>query len=385
MQIVAFSSDEISAQLDDRARFKLWNEIYGERFGEADISCLEMPFSARSKFAQLGDFGLVQSAGTIQRYARNARQVAADPRNDFLIGFSRCQSRIQVTQRGREAPLVPGGMIIYSNAEASECYCERENAWSGLSVRRARLGELVADADDRIGRPLDPALPAIRHLGRYVDFLLTSEEVAEQPPLAEKIGNILLDLTVLALGAGGDAAEIARGRGLRAARTREILAEIGARFSDPAFSARAVALKLGLSPRYVQELVQETGSSFTERMLELRLQKARAMLAEPRNDRMRVGDIALNCGFNEVSYFNRCFRRRFGCSPMQYRGGDGRGRVSRSAPYWRNKRPGIAPGPLHFCVRLSEWIRNPCRPCRRRRRAWPERSSSAARPPWLRW
>jgi AraC-like DNA-binding protein len=132
---------------------------------------------------------------------------------------------------------------------------------------------------------------------------------------------------VLALGAGGDAAETARGRGLRVARTREILVEIGARFSDPAFSARVVALKFGLSPRYVQELVQETGSSFTERMLELRLQSARAMLAERRNDRMRIGDIALSCGFNEVSYFNRCFRRRFGCSPTQYRGGDGNGQA----------------------------------------------------------
>ena len=67
----------------------------------------------------------------------------------------------------------------------------------------------------------------------------------------------------------------------------------------------------------------ETGSSFTERMLEFRLQKARCMLADRRNDRMRIGDIALACGFNEVSYFNRCFRRRFGASPTQYRGGNG--------------------------------------------------------------
>jgi AraC-like DNA-binding protein len=35
---------------------------------------------------------------------------------------------------------------------------------------------------------------------------------------------------------------------------------------------------------------------------------------------MRVSDIAYACGFNEVSYFNRCFRRRFGASPTQMRG-----------------------------------------------------------------
>jgi AraC-like DNA-binding protein len=45
------------------------------------------------------------------------------------------------------------------------------------------------------------------------------------------------------------------------------------------------------------------------------------MLADPRNDRLKVSDIALASGFSEVSYFNRCFRRRFGGSPTQYRGG----------------------------------------------------------------
>ena len=54
-------------------------------------------------------------------------------------------------------------------------------------------------------------------------------------------------------------------------------------------------------------------------VLELRLQKSRAMLADARNNRRKVSDIALACGFNEVSYFNRCFRRRFGASPTQFR------------------------------------------------------------------
>jgi len=36
---------------------------------------------------------------------------------------------------------------------------------------------------------------------------------------------------------------------------------------------------------------------------------------------MRIGDIAYACGFNEVSYFNRCFRRRFACSPREHRNG----------------------------------------------------------------
>jgi transcriptional regulator GlxA family with amidase domain len=55
-------------------------------------------------------------------------------------------------------------------------------------------------------------------------------------------------------------------------------------------------------------------------VLELRLQKSRAMLGDPKFDRLKIGEIAFACGFNEASYFNRCFRRRFGEAPMQVRG-----------------------------------------------------------------
>ena len=48
------------------------------------------------------------------------------------------------------------------------------------------------------------------------------------------------------------------------------------------------------------------------------------MLGRARHDALKVSDIALACGFNEIPDFNRCFRRRFGASPTQFRGGEGR-------------------------------------------------------------
>ncbi|MEP6567346.1 MAG: helix-turn-helix domain-containing protein [Mesorhizobium sp.] len=55
--------------------------------------------------------------------------------------------------------------------------------------------------------------------------------------------------------------------------------------------------------------------SFAERILELRLQRAHRMLSDRRKDGMRISEIALLSGFSDVSYFNRCFRRRFGSTP----------------------------------------------------------------------
>jgi AraC-like DNA-binding protein len=153
-------------------------------------------------------------------------------------------------------------------------------------------------------------------LGRYVDFLLDPDAIDDDPALAKDFETTLLDLVALSLGARREVAEVANMRGLRAVRIQAILAEIRRGYLDPHFSPLRVATKLGLSSHYVQNLLSETGSSFTERVLELRLQQARSMLSG--GGRRRISDIAYACGFNEVSYFNRCFRRRFGAPPSQF-------------------------------------------------------------------
>jgi AraC-like DNA-binding protein len=70
----------------------------------------------------------------------------------------------------------------------------------------------------------------------------------------------------------------------------------------------------------VQNLLSETDASFSERVIEYRMKKARGMLQSQEGSRKKISDIAFACGFNEISYFNRSFRRRFGASPTQYRG-----------------------------------------------------------------
>ena len=107
--------------------------------------------------------------------------------------------------------------------------------------------------------------------------------------------------------------------GLRAARIASVIAEIGNGFSDQQFSTRVLAAKLGLSVRYVQDLVKDSGLSITDRILELRLQKAHGILMSDRSCMLKISDVASSCGFNEVSYFHRCFRRRFGTAPARLR------------------------------------------------------------------
>jgi AraC-like DNA-binding protein len=318
---IVFSSDELPAELDNQARFALWQNLHEEHFGSTDLYFLnEREFSVRVEFAQFGAVGLGHLEGTMRRIARTPRHVAADPSDVLMLALNRGKSAIACLQRGRDVTLTPGMATLVTNFEASEVLAKGDNSVFTVNMPRDRLLDLVANVEDLVVRPLDPGSSAVRLLRRYLGIVLEPDGVGDDPALIEHVETTLLDLVALSLGAGREATEIAQMRGLRAARAQEIVAEIKSGFSNPAFSPRDIGLKLRLTPRYVQELLSETGTSFTERVLELRLQKARRMLANSRYDGLKITEIAYACGFNDISYFNRAFRHRFGMTPSDARG-----------------------------------------------------------------
>ena len=84
-------------------------------------------------------------------------------------------------------------------------------------------------------------------------------------------------------------------------------------------SAAAIATLLGVTPRYIHLLLEETGRSFTHHLLERRLKAAAALLRDPRQFDCKITDIATEAGFTELSYFNRAFRRHYGATPSDVR------------------------------------------------------------------
>jgi AraC-like DNA-binding protein len=231
--------------------------------------------------------------------------------------------------------IVEAGPIRYAHA-GEERTCDADSAyffdqrrpWRGfglctrgsvrnVTVRAAALRTLVSHPEDLAGRVVQPG-SALRLLDGYLRSL-TSLEEPPSPELAPIIGVHLLDLVAATLGPTAEAKEIVAKRGVRAARLRAILAEIGRRSGDPDFDLDNVAGALGLSRRYVQRLLEETGKSFTGHLVERRLDRAFAMLTDRRYLHLAIIDIAFAAGFGDISHFNRMFRRRFGETPLGVR------------------------------------------------------------------
>ncbi len=306
------STDMLPQGLDDRQRFLFFAELF-EHFsntGELDPAP-DVPFRAAMNSIHIGTTMLGRCDGTFTTVRRERRQVLQTNDDRYCLARNTGDRAAQVVHRGREFTMRPGAMVLL---KLDETFFSADGAsykrFTNVHLPMAALRAVVAGVDDLVGRELEPG-GALSLAMDYSDLLLRHPAAVDEAGMA--IAQHLMDLASLGLGACGELALAAQRGGLRAVRLNAVLVILSRRFAEPDFSAHKLATAAGLSERYVNELLYETGAGFTMRLNELRLRKAAELLAQ-RGER-RISDIAFECGFNDLSYFNRCFRRRFGLTP----------------------------------------------------------------------
>lgn len=79
-----------------------------------------------------------------------------------------------------------------------------------------------------------------------------------------------------------------------------------------------LAARVYLSPDYLSHCFkQQTGLSLTNYIIEERIQEAKRLLQDKHKN---IRDIAIACGFQNISYFTRQFKKSTGMTPREYRG-----------------------------------------------------------------
>ncbi|TPQ32386.1 AraC family transcriptional regulator [Bradyrhizobium guangdongense] len=310
------STDMLPPGLSERQRFMRFAELF-EHFsntGELDPAS-DVPFQAAMNSIHIGTTMLGRCDGSFVTVRREKRQVIETGDDRYCLARNTGDRPSRVIHRGREFTMRPGAMVLL---KLDEPFFVADGAshkrFTNVHLPIATLRAMVADVDQLVGRELEPG-GALSLAMDYSDLLLRHPTAVDEAGMA--IAAHLLDLAALGLGARSDVVLAAKRGGLRAVRLQAVLAILEQRYHEPDFSAHKLASAAGLSERYVNELLFEAGASFTTRLTELRLRKAADMLARADG---RISDIAFACGFNDLSYFNRCFRRRFGMTPTVARG-----------------------------------------------------------------
>jgi AraC-like DNA-binding protein len=306
-----FSSEDFS----QRERLTAWREIFGRTVCSLDIE----PLSAdrfRSEATVHARPGLGVLAGSSSGvHLSHSKDLIVDDDLSFMTGS---MPKWTAFQRGRHPVLGPGDGVLMSNADVGSMSLPDTAQFITFKVPVKAIGPLVPDIGALIARRVPHDSQPLRLLVRYLGAL--QEEGALQSAELQSLAvTHVYDLFALALGATREAAEIANGRGVRAARLRAIKADLAASLRQPGISINTIAARHGITPRYVQKLFETEGMTFSEFLLGERLALAYRMLGDPRFAGRTVGSIALEVGFNDLSYFHRTFRRRFGATPADVR------------------------------------------------------------------
>jgi AraC-like DNA-binding protein len=217
----------------------------------------------------------------------------------------------------RETALQAGDIAVTRCRDAATNDCAPQSRWIDLRVPPQVLAPAVGDVDAILAVAIAAPEPRSMLL-RYVDVLLDSAGLERPETLNLAVAHVheIVSLVLLAASGGTDTD---RSRRPGAARLRAIKADIVENACSRDLTIVALAARHGVTPRYVRKLFEGEGATFSEFVLQQRLARARRMLADPRCAEETISAIAFACGFGDLSYFNRVFRRHYGATPSALR------------------------------------------------------------------
>ncbi len=309
--VSAFSTD----MLPERDRFAVFLEEVARKLIRLDVvRHSDAPFYSHFRSIRLGAVNFVEARYSPARYSRS-REMLADGNDDFLFRIN-TSSSFNMDEASRTLRQGEGALV--DNARPSYASCGAASSGLLISLPRKTFLSLIPGAED-VSRLATVAgdRPEMILLRNYLVTLLAAPAVGDAT--LQVAGAHMLDLVALALGATGDVAHDATARGLRAARSLAVRQSVSAQLRNPGLSAADIAKANAISERYLRQLFADIGTSFSDFLIERRLELAHRLLVSPLHRNRRISEIAFEAGFSDLSHFNRRFRARFGDTPSAAR------------------------------------------------------------------
>jgi AraC-like DNA-binding protein len=250
---------------------------------------------------------------------RRTKSIVDDDQDEALLLINLHGPHL-IEQFSREVVLGDGDAILVSGTDPS-CFTHKPPGdLLGLRVPKSRLTPLLLNRDGSYMQRIPSTNAALALLRNYVGLTWDSAVAASQA-VQRAMSDHIIDLVALTVGATRDVTESVQGNSLHATKLQAIKQAIARDLDSPDLSVGMLARRHGLIPRSLQRLFEAESTTFTKYVLEQRLQRAHGMLVNRHGGSAKISTVAYDCGFGDVSYFNRAFRQHFGASPSDIRAG----------------------------------------------------------------
>lgn len=300
--------------LPEEARKEAWREAFGRAVLRVDIEpTAEGPL--RSRFAMHTMPGVVlghvsTSACRVERTA----ELVKDNQDDIAL-LAVTHGEAAVINGDNETHLRAGEAAFVHNGTPGAVLYSPHARHVIVSIPAKLLQPLGIDPYAGMHK-VAPDTDALRVMMRYARVLLAEDTL--EPSTHAAVASHFRDMAAILLRRSRNPAERDRNGSIRTARLAAIKADIAENAGDD-LSVAAVALRHGITPRYLAKLFEADGTTFSQFVLLQRLERARRMLVDPRCGHMTISSVAFEAGFGDLSYFNRAFRRHYGATPSDIR------------------------------------------------------------------
>jgi len=313
-RLMRFSSDTVAA----RDRLEAWRQVLAQQLFQVTVDSLkEEPYRARVMLRAQHDVRIGTGAVGPSINRRSHKLVAAD--NDDFILLVNLDGWMSVSQRSRESTLRPGDAFLLTCTERGVYTCPSALRLLCLRIPHASLTRFVPAVDQATGKLIPRESGAIRLLKYYAATLFSDDDIAMAPGASRLVVDHIIDLAALAVGTPREVSTHLVARSGQDARLRVIKSDIERYLTFRELSVGWLAQRHGISERHLYRLFEREGTTFAEHVRGLRLAHAYRMLASPRHNSHSIGAIASQCGFDDISYFNRLFRNRYDATPSEVR------------------------------------------------------------------
>ncbi|MCE7915872.1 MAG: AraC family transcriptional regulator [Nitrosomonas sp. PRO4] len=315
MALFRFSTQDFSVS----ERVNAFQEVYAS-IANIDIdSSQQHPPFVEMVGRLLPNLGVYETIISPHSSRRTRAHVATENNDNLALVVPIDNTAIVIPENEEPLRCLPGEAVLIPSHSIHQALNTHTMSIAVIVVPTKLIATRASDLNKHLMKKFSSAnAPEIRLLVGYTRMLMQMKDDLS-PELAALVATQIHDLFVLLCGAKQEEAAMAKDRGLRAARLRAVKEDIVAHITDSELSINQVALRQGISPQYIRALFHSEETTFADYVSGLRLEQTYRFLRNPLHIDRSISTLALDMGFNNISWFNRIFKQRFGLTPMEVR------------------------------------------------------------------
>lgn len=301
--------------IDALHRVEYWKNACREFIGSVEIEQYpDVDFHASIDLTTVGSMRITQFNAVNQAFIRDSANVKSSDTDDYSI-LVETNNRFMFDHNGRQH-IGTGEMVLIDFAKGyfarhpDGVHCTLFNIPRKVFERVLTPAQLLAGLSIK---PDQASFPLVANFLRTLQETGGSLDAAS----AERMSSIAVELIAAGLADRMSFEPLQTMSG--AATLVRAQAAISDRIGVAGLGMPEIAAAAGVSVRRLQEIAAEEGISLMDWMWDRRLDRARAVLADPAYRAVSIQAVAIKFGFVDQAHFSRRFKQRFGMTPSEAR------------------------------------------------------------------